>query len=630
MMKRGLLATALACALAFGTAAHAEESQKLTITLQLDSAKVIINGVESEGEAPYSENGTTLVPLRIVTTAFGAALQWNGETQGITLTRGDTVLKLQIDSYEALVNGESRKLEEAPRLKNSTAMVPLRFISENFGAQVGFDPATDTVTITADPASPQAAKDKDGIEIDTGKTRIGSSYYSWSMKYPTDLVKSYMSFKEDYVNFNDAKEEFNLTVSVDEEHDTLSNDGLLKRITEEMDSDDTLLDKRIVKDQGKSYARLLTKYDNTYYEVRLYQANGNLYTIYFSTEEEQFKNTAKNKGYQDLLDSFSTDYDKADSALKDLSTVKDGVRSYTEKETGITLRIPAAWSMYKTDGTVQFGNKDETESFAIRMTSAEEGDTLAKWVDRDRRYLTDEYVPAYFTISQPQDMQISGIPSKLLEYSLQIGEDWAYIYDYYLFKNGYKYEFIFNSNKSNSALAASLISSVSLSDDTNSALGYIYDERDYKDRTKLEERSFKSKGFALSTPLYWNQTEDKKNNRITFESSLFEMTVWYSDTISKEQFLKLLQASLKSNEGPLQGIKVLSSDVTEDTLAGKSASKIVSKLQYKGGVEYTSTNYVIEHNSKTYLVTQIVRDEIATEANLALYSDVLKSFRFLE
>lgn len=630
-MKKIWMAVVLVFLLVQGTYASAADSQQLEISLQLDNSKVIINGVESEGEAPYREADTTLVPMRIITTAFGATLTWDGETQGITLKSGNTVIDLQIDSQDALVNGSPQKLDAAPRLKNDTTMVPVRFIAETFGAKVGFDPETSTVTITGAGAVAEGNDDSTEMNIDAGKTGIGSSYYSWSMKYPSGLVKNYISFSEDYVYFEDAKGEYSLSINVDEDQDFLSNDALLKRITDEMGSDETVLDKRIVKEAGVTYAKLVTKWDSSYWEVRLYQANDSLYTLHFNVEkEEDFKNAEKNKGYQDLLNSFTTSFDGKDSTIKDLSTVKNGLRAYQNDEIGIKANLPAKWNMYKDNGQILFEHEEETESFGMRMTSTEDGDTLDKWVQREYDFLTTEYVSSNFTIKPAEDLRVSGIAAKQLKYSLKMGNTWYYVYDTYLFKGGYKYEFVLSSKneKNGSELIQSLLQSIELSDKINSSTGYIHDEKDFVDRTKLEEQRYKSKNFAIKTPIHWNQYENKSNNIVNYESNLMNLSIAQIDSMTLDQVKRLVESSFKKNEELLDNYKIVST--TTEKFANEQATKIVVNAQYEDAQKFKLTTYLFSHNNKVYIVEVTIRDEVATTANLDMINEVLKSFRFLE
>lgn len=63
------------------------QMNKVEIAFNVGDSILKINGIETEVETPYvTENNTTLVPLRVITEAFGAKVDWDGDTQKITLT----------------------------------------------------------------------------------------------------------------------------------------------------------------------------------------------------------------------------------------------------------------------------------------------------------------------------------------------------------------------------------------------------------------------------------------------------------------------------------------------------------------------------------------------------------------
>lgn len=111
--------------------------------------KVVLNGQPLTFDVPPEiRNNRTLVPLRAIFEALGATITWDGATRTITATRGDMVIELQIDNAQAKRRGQALTLDQAPVLSNNRTLVPLRFVSESFGAEVKWDGATRTITIT--------------------------------------------------------------------------------------------------------------------------------------------------------------------------------------------------------------------------------------------------------------------------------------------------------------------------------------------------------------------------------------------------------------------------------------------------------------------------------------------------
>ena len=97
---------------------------------------------------PYTSNDRTMVPVRVISENFGADVKWDDAKRRVDITKGDTKITLHIGSYEATVNGEAKALDVAPELTDSRTMVPLRFISEALGKRVEYVESTEQVIIS--------------------------------------------------------------------------------------------------------------------------------------------------------------------------------------------------------------------------------------------------------------------------------------------------------------------------------------------------------------------------------------------------------------------------------------------------------------------------------------------------
>lgn len=132
------------------------------VSAQARPIQVLINGrVQEFADAPFIEGGRTLVPLRAIFEALGAGVSWDNATKTVTASRGDRTVVLTIGAAEARVNGQPVRLDVPGIIRSGRTFVPLRFVSEAMGADVGWDGATRTVIIvdliylsgTADPAA---------------------------------------------------------------------------------------------------------------------------------------------------------------------------------------------------------------------------------------------------------------------------------------------------------------------------------------------------------------------------------------------------------------------------------------------------------------------------------------------
>lgn len=124
----------------------------LTVNAQ-DSITVIADGVPvSFDVSPVIENDRVLIPLRAVGEALGAYVQWTEETQSIMIGRRGVMQNLTLGDPQAAIVSDYEKteitLDVAPFTVSDRTMVPVRYIAEGFQAQVDWDDATSTVTIT--------------------------------------------------------------------------------------------------------------------------------------------------------------------------------------------------------------------------------------------------------------------------------------------------------------------------------------------------------------------------------------------------------------------------------------------------------------------------------------------------
>ena len=119
------------------------------IRLQVGNKTAMINDASKTLQAaPINVKGVVMVPLRFIGEAFGATVEWEPIFKLIRLQLGSTMIYLQIGSNYASVNGKKIVLQGLPTIIKGTTMVPIRFISEAFNAQVTWVAATQGVEIT--------------------------------------------------------------------------------------------------------------------------------------------------------------------------------------------------------------------------------------------------------------------------------------------------------------------------------------------------------------------------------------------------------------------------------------------------------------------------------------------------
>ena len=134
-MKR-LFTIAFATALCCGPLAAPAQS----------AVTVIVNGQTMNfAQAPIVRAGRVFVPLRGVFEQLGASVVYSNGRINAT-GRGRTI-SLTIGSTQATVDGQPQTIDVAPFIVVATTFVPLRFISQALGASVNWNESTSTVTI---------------------------------------------------------------------------------------------------------------------------------------------------------------------------------------------------------------------------------------------------------------------------------------------------------------------------------------------------------------------------------------------------------------------------------------------------------------------------------------------------
>ena len=158
----------------FLTAALLASSTQAALASQ-DVIEVYLNGSTVVFDTdPEIVNDRTFVPLRAIVEGFGAEVEWDGETQSISIAKDGIINHLQISSENVSTESEGAVtesvLDAAPYIKDERTMVPLRFISEGFGMTVEWDGENRVISIRG------AEQGKGEVALDTLKYYDGFSY----------------------------------------------------------------------------------------------------------------------------------------------------------------------------------------------------------------------------------------------------------------------------------------------------------------------------------------------------------------------------------------------------------------------------------------------------------------------
>lgn len=123
---------------------------KNKVNFVIGQAKYTVNGVEKtmDTAAYLAKEGRTMLPVRYVADALGVnpnQILWDGASKTVTIL-ADRVVQVKLGSKEMIINGAKVPMTAAAEMKNNRVFIPVAEIARALGANVAWDPATQTAT----------------------------------------------------------------------------------------------------------------------------------------------------------------------------------------------------------------------------------------------------------------------------------------------------------------------------------------------------------------------------------------------------------------------------------------------------------------------------------------------------
>ena len=118
------------------------------IILGIDKKDTSLFGsLETMDVAPVIVNDFTMLPIRFVAEALGAEVGWDDTTRSVAIENDKAKILIAVGEKTAVVNGETVTLDVPSFISDGRTYLPVRFVSENLGAQVKWDGDTRSVII---------------------------------------------------------------------------------------------------------------------------------------------------------------------------------------------------------------------------------------------------------------------------------------------------------------------------------------------------------------------------------------------------------------------------------------------------------------------------------------------------
>ena len=124
----------------FGNAAEA------TINVKINGNDVVFD--QTSGAPFIDENNRTQVPFRKTLEAFGADVKWDADTRTAIAVKDDITVKVPIGADYIYKNDDKVMNDTQAIIRDGKTYLPIRVVLEAFGAEVGWDAASNTVTVT--------------------------------------------------------------------------------------------------------------------------------------------------------------------------------------------------------------------------------------------------------------------------------------------------------------------------------------------------------------------------------------------------------------------------------------------------------------------------------------------------
>lgn len=620
-----LLAVLLLVLLLPAKTTMAAESDKLQLSLKVGSTAATVNGKKIVIQQPFIENGTVMVPLGVFKKTFGSTVSLEQDDL-VKVMYGSHTGAMSIGDLTAWKDGVKIKLTSPPVMVEGVLMVPLRFVAGVLGATISQGNGGELlITLT-----PLETKDEtlieSGIDSDVGKTRIGNSYYRWSLNYPSGLVVGDSGGDERVASFMSAENLYYLEVHASVQEIPVDTDQLLDQLVREAEEGgETVLDRETFPEDSNPYARIVSKDSSgALWEGRGYYAEGRLYEIYLTDDKAvNYKDLAK---YEGLLNSFQPSFNAKDNKVRDLSTVKDGLRTAYNEDYGISLQVPADWGL---DDQRLYYESEQGSHLSIKVTSAPAGSTLESWAEELSTKIRDSFVTDAYVTKGSNKVEISGVSAQVNEFEINVGNGWMTEYQVLLLKNGYRYYFeylIAAGQEDDKDKFKAIVSSIDIDFDLVKENFGRLEGDDYKAlRNKTVTKTSKKYGYAIDIPRLWTPYEDgfeKQSIEYQFTGGRFQ--IQSNPEGSVEYTVNLLKEYYQNKNNDPKGPRIES--VIESTIAGVPAT-IITVHQSKGGIPFRTKQIVVGNSEVVYTVTVTLNDANATAEQQAVLDKTLQSFR---
>ena len=122
---------------------------KKQVVMWIGSKNIEVNAVKKEMDvAPMIKDSSTLVPLRFVAENLGGRVEFDHNNKTAIVLTKDKLIKLPVNQNHATVDGKKVSLSAPSIIHEGRTLIPLRFVSEQMGYQVDWINSEKKIVIT--------------------------------------------------------------------------------------------------------------------------------------------------------------------------------------------------------------------------------------------------------------------------------------------------------------------------------------------------------------------------------------------------------------------------------------------------------------------------------------------------
>ncbi len=601
-------------------AAAQEIPARVEISFRVGDETLMINGTPVTVEKPYVVGvGVTLVPLRVITEAFGAKVEWIAETKSITLEYPDVDILLQINNPIAEVNGMAQELLSAPELTpTGFTMVPLRFISETFGATVSYDDATKSIVVIKEAPAAEGEMVSGGIS----EKYIGDSFYGWSMENSSDLVMNERVFDGSMIQFG-YKESY-IEVYVDPKGDEYDFEKDYIEYKTSYSMGNTLV--KADKDAENKTMHFQFRNDKGFFEDKMYVTDKYIYSVYSACYDTD---TAVRDEILAITSTFKLTYPTED--VYDFSNIKDGMRIYTSDGLNYEVAVPDSFALTKEDGignTVVFNDVDSDGLEGMNVGIYSKSDVGSAKDFCETIYNQSKYFNENIFYSDKISEKVYG-ERTVYEFNYTIdssfmsvfGKDVCFEIGDYVYNIGVLLE----NNAEANPIMEKVITSFTAEPLDSMEVGILM----YDLGTDSDEK-FTTKGNGWSIEVPYSYIEASKNdmgtmllNRTTgviFQLMISTPQVYAQGSLTLSDFSQNLQDTLTN-----EGFELESSEYV--TIGGKKFADMVFSYEEEGSMKLYQQCLIAYDGSKLYTMYAVYTEIYYSEYARNEVREIINSFK---